>query len=173
MTSPRLDLVGQRFGRLQALCFVEMSEHGKSMWRCLCICGNETTVIGSKLATGYTRSCGCLRADTMSETMTTHGHRAVPEYDSWSHMIQRCTNSNNKDFDCYGGRGIQVCQQWLESFAAFYLDMGQRPSAGHSLDRYPNNDGNYEPTNCRWATRQQQAQNRRRRTRKGPQPNGI
>lgn len=87
-----------------------------------------------------------------------HGKSKTPEYRTWAAMRHRCSNLKDRN---YGGRGITVCERWLHSFAAFYADMGPRPSAGHSIDRV-NNDGNYEPSNCRWATRLQQASNRRR-----------
>jgi hypothetical protein len=94
-----------------------------------------------------------------------HGHtrnrqRSATHY-AWTNMIQRCTNPNRHDYKSYGGRGIQVCQKWRDSFSAFLADVGERPSADHSLDRYPNMNGNYEPGNVRWATKHQQMQNTR------------
>ncbi len=94
-----------------------------------------------------------------------HGHtrqlKRSSEHYAWTNMIQRCTNDKRADFHQYGGRGITVCDAWLNSFAVFLSDMGQRPSSQHSLDRYPNLNGNYEPDNCRWATKDQQMQNTR------------
>ena len=89
-----------------------------------------------------------------------HGKNHTPEYAVWNRMIERCTNQNHKSFNDYGGREIKICKQWRESFESFYADMGPRPSPEHSIDRI-NNDGNYEPGNCRWATRVQQGQNKR------------
>lgn len=94
---------------------------------------------------------------------STHGHtrgKRSPEFSTWVGIIGRCTNPNNKDFHKYGGRRIGVCRSWLDSFANFFRDMGPRPSPDHSIDR-ADNDGDYEPGNCRWATRQQQQRNRR------------
>jgi hypothetical protein len=91
---------------------------------------------------------------------TTHGLTRTIEYNSWASMIQRCTNPRSKKFHCWGGRGIKICERWY-SFENFLADMGPRPSIQYSLDRFPNNDGDYEPGNCRWATRSQQAKNRR------------
>lgn len=91
-----------------------------------------------------------------------HGLSQTRTYEAWKHMIQRCTNPHAKHFSYYGGRGITVCERWLSSFENFLADMGERPP-GLTLDRYPDNDGNYEPDNCRWATWTQQAANRRKR----------
>lgn len=90
-----------------------------------------------------------------------HGMSGSPEFKSWHGMLQRCYNETDREFKRYGGRGISVCPRWKESFQNFFDDMGAKPSKGMSIDRYPNNDGNYEPGNCRWATPLQQAQNRR------------
>jgi hypothetical protein len=94
-----------------------------------------------------------------------HGHTRrmarSSEHYAWTNMVQRCTNPNRQDFTSYGGRGISVCDKWRDSFEAFFADMGERPSPQHSIDRFPNNDGNYEPGNVRWATKHQQMQNTR------------
>lgn len=112
--------------------------------------------MGTDLKKGHTSSCGCLRR----ETLRTHGlSRSVPEYCVWECMIARCRNPSRSWFHLYGGRGISVCERWL-NFENFLADMGPRPTPDHSLDRV-NNDGNYEPGNCRWATRIEQANNTR------------
>jgi hypothetical protein len=110
------------------------------------------------------KSCGCLHRKNLSERQTTHGHarsgKISPEFRCWDAMIRRCTHPSHAAFKDYGGRGISVCAQWLQDFAAFYRDVGPRPSSSHSLDRHPNKDGNYEPGNVRWATQTEQQRNR-------------
>lgn len=150
---------GKKYGRWTVL------ERGKNAgsaatWLCKCDCGNQAVVRGAHLRSGNTRSCGCLHREIVAKSARTHGQRGLPEYGSWDHMIQRCTNPNNNKFADYGGRGIKVCQIWRDSFEAFYQDLGPRPSPGYSLDRIDNN-GNYEPGNCRWATQRQQCHNTR------------
>lgn len=150
----RVDLNGQRFGRLLVLDWVGPK------WRCVCDCGAECLVIGYNLAHGETSSCGCLRRETAKITGNTflkvHGGRYTAEYKVWQGMRQRCLNSNHPFYARYGGRGIKICATW-ESFEQFRVDMGQRPR-GLKLERI-NNDGNYEPGNCRWATQSEQLRN--------------
>lgn len=151
----RLDLVGRVFGRLTVIEYSH--SQNDRLWRCLCDCGNETIVRTNHLRLGRIKSCGCLRKDTLSETKTIHGKRHSREYNAWCAMVQRCKNPKNKRYKHYGGRGIEVCDKW-KTFAGFYEDMGERPPA-HSLDRI-NNDGGYCKDNCRWATNEEQANNR-------------
>lgn len=153
-----LELAGQTFGRLTVLSRAP-SKLGLSMWLCRCDCGNTHIANGKLMKGGHTKSCGCLRHDT--KPALTHGHspngNMSSTYKSWSGMRQRCGNSNDKNYRYYGGKGIAVCDQW-KSFDVFLKDMGERPT-GLELDRIESN-GNYEPTNCRWATEQTQTENR-------------
>lgn len=156
---------GKRFGRLTILKFIGLIKaterrNGRSGYLCLCDCGNTTKVVHYQLKSGRTRSCGCLAIEAMRKTQkkhsTTHGMRFTREHQSWSHMLSRCRNKKHHAYQSYGGRGITVCKRWYK-FENFYKDMGNRPK-NTSLDRI-NNNGNYEPKNCRWATPKQQQAN--------------
>jgi hypothetical protein len=155
-----LDL-GQTFGRLTVLS-EEDHDPERKYWRCRCACGVESVVRQDHLVSGRTQSCGCLVPDTTRIRSTTHGdtigaHRA-PEYKVWCAMLERCYKPENTGYKHYGARGIRVCDRW-KSYENFLSDMGRRPSPKHTIDR-EHNDGNYEPSNCRWATYTQQARNR-------------
>ena len=157
------DMVGKRFGLLLVIGKASKRHKRRPEWRCQCDCGVEIVAQGNNLRSGKTTSCGCKRRVSLAalnaKTKRTHGMSETPTYRSWEAMIARCTRATDPGYARYGGRGIQVCDRWL-SFAAFLLDMGERPD-GTSLDRYPNQSGNYEPTNCRWGTAVQQTRNRR------------
>lgn len=160
MSGIRIDLSGQVFGRLTVISLSHRDRHGYKHWFVRCICGVEKSVSGSSLTSGKTQSCGCLMKERTSAANKKHGAtiNMTPEYISWNLMRDRCNNPNNKKYNHYGGRGISVCERWND-FNLFLQDMGKRPTLRHSLDRYPNPNGNYEPNNCRWATQREQMNN--------------
>lgn len=156
-----VDISGHVFGSLTAIRPVIKSRNNTWKWLCRCVCGNEEVLFLTALRGGKKRSCKpCLNA-RVSVEKTTHGLTKSPTYLSWKSMKARCLNPKSPDWKYYGARGITVCDRWLESFENFLADMGVRP-AGLTLDR-KENDGNYEPGNCRWATSTEQARNRARK----------
>lgn len=156
-----LTLYGQRFGRLTVICKNPVSTaSNNSRWDCICDCGTSCTVVGSKLISGYTSSCGCFHLERLRESVVTHGMRFSSEYNIWSGIKDRCLTPTNPAYGRYGGRGITICDRWRDSFENFYADMGPRPSPEHSVERKENDSG-YGPNNCVWATATEQANNRR------------
>lgn len=147
---PVIAVEGKRFGRLTPL------HNLGSRWLCQCDCGCQVVLTASRLTSGHTESCGCLHRAVCRFRLTTHGRSKDPIYRTWASMWNRCTNPNSADFAGYGARGICVCRRW-KSFENFLEDMGERPF-GKSLDRIKTNKG-YCPSNCRWATGIEQAQN--------------
>lgn len=151
-----LDLTGVRFGRLTATSRHTRPGCRKSFWTCICDCGKETSVFIGNLRSGSIKSCGCLRLEILDRT--THGLSATPEYEVWTGMIDRCMNQECEKYADYGGRGIRVCERWLD-VRNFYADMAPRPE-GLSLGRR-DNDGDYTPDNCRWESWDEQRNNKR------------
>lgn len=152
------DLIGHKFGRWTVVGLSEKVDK-YTRWNCICDCGVTKSVIYWNLKNGKSKSCGCLQIENLISRSSTHGMRKTPEYAAWCSLIQRATNKKLKFAKDYSLRGITVCDRWL-SFDNFFADIGIRPSRDHSIDRI-NNDGNYEPGNCRWATSKEQNRNTR------------
>jgi hypothetical protein len=167
------DLTGQRFGRLVAVKMLPHRLRREVVWQFLCDCGTSVERPTGDIKRGNASSCGCLRRETSSvngigqkprllaynESTKTHGLTHSLTYFIWGGMIQRCTNPNSKSYPRYGGRGITVCARWQSSFENFLADMGEKPDSALEIDR-EDNDGNYEPGNCRWVTTVVNANNR-------------
>lgn len=162
MSRPTPNLSGMVFGRLTVFSRADNDTRNKTVWNCVCVCGTKLTVAANRLQRGNVQSCGCLQKEVISAPRV-HGHahtgKQTREYRSWQMMKNRCYNEKYHEFEYYGGRGITVCKRWRDSFESFLLDMGPRP-AGCSLEREKTNRG-YSPSNCKWADRFEQANNKR------------
>jgi hypothetical protein len=159
------NLTDLQFGRLKVIGLNPVrTKSRQARWDCICACGNETTVTSNHLIGRRIVSCGCYKRDTTIRIMTKHKLKHSPEYASWRGAKNRCFQVKHSGYSNYGGRGITMCEEWRNDFLTFLRDMGPRPY-GRSLDRI-NNDGNYEPGNCRWATPKEQAMNSRRHLKK-------
>lgn len=159
-------MIGRTFGKRTVIALAPTpSWHTKAFWRMRCICGREDDILGQALRDGKANQCKDCRAKEFILRGTTHGQarqgKITTEFRIWTGMIDRCTNPRSDHWKWYGERGIQICDRWKNSFESFFADMGPRPK-GLSLDRFPNNDGNYEPGNCRWATPKEQIANQRK-----------
>lgn len=153
-------MIGQRFGRLTVTGPAPDIKKSYRMWFCLCDCGVKKAISQNHLRRGSTKSCGCLSSTEMlRQRSTKHGKYGQPIWAVWASMKQRCSDMSVRSYASYGGRGITVCDRWLESFENFFEDMGDRPE-GLQLDRIDNNKG-YSKENCRWVTPSQNCRNRR------------
>ena len=157
-----LNLTNKQFGKLFVTSRADNNKFGQSQWAVKCKCGNESVVAGSKLVSGHTQSCGCLAVETCTKRSTKHGQASRAgksrEYNAWREMKRRCLNPHSKSYSLYGGKGVTVCPEWVDSFEVFFSHVGHCPDK-YELDRVDNSKG-YEPNNVRWSSETTQSRNR-------------
>ena len=158
------NIAGKKFNKLTAISFDSVSNSGNHKWLFSCECGNKKVILKSHAKSGHTKSCGCYNSDLTIKRNTKHNNckriGRSKAYSTWSSIKKRCYNFNQSNYERYGARGIKVCDKWVESFENFLEDMGEPPTAEHSIDRI-NNNGDYEPSNCKWSSVEEQANNKR------------
>lgn len=155
------DLSGNRYGRLVVLNRDLNAQKWKTYFICLCDCGKTKSIRCDHLRTGKIQSCGCFMSECTSKRNSTHNESGkTAEYIAWRAMIQRLNSSSYHAKNRYAEKGVTICERWRNSFECFLEDMGRKPTKNHSLDRFPNMNGDYEPANCRWATSEEQQNNR-------------
>lgn len=155
-----VDMTGKKYNSITAIKIVGVASSGDKKWLFVCDCGIEFEANGYYARSGKVISCPKCAAERTRIASVKHGLSKTPEFSTWTDIKSRCYNKNRKEFYRYGGRGISVCKRWLDSFDNFLADMGKRPSPNHSIERL-NNNGNYEPSNCKWATMSEQQRNKR------------
>ena len=156
----RIDLTGKRFNRLVVVKEVDKNKYGTRQWLCKCDCGKYVIDTSNHITTGHTKSCGCYKIEFAKNSFTKHGEKYTRLYNIWCSMKQRCYDENCNNYTRYGGKGISVCDEWNNSYECFRdWSMRNGYKDNLSIDRV-NNNGNYEPDNCRWATRKTQSNNK-------------
>ena len=160
---PKVDLSNKTFGRLRVIQDTGKRKHGKVIWLCECSCeqGKTIEVSSGSLISGLTQGCRCISKEIVSKRNYKHGQSGTKLHIKWLSMIRRCTDTNDKYYTRYGGRNIRVCDEWLNSFEVFYQwALANGYEEDKEIDRYPNNDGNYEPGNCRFVDRKTNCRNK-------------